>query len=1116
MKKNLFLLSLLAVSGLEAYPIQGMQQVPTLHAGTSRTTNPTISRQQQIPAATGQVTFYSNGGSGSMEPLKGLAEGQEFQLPKNTFTRQGYRFVGWSNTAGSDEPMYQDAFSRFPYYPSNSTLYAIWEPEATALRISFNGNGGEGSMEPIYVRANQTIIVPPHQFIPADKGYECKGYGLSPDDYTRYRIGGTARFTSSCTLYAFWSPLDGSIGGACEEFKGQSVFVEGVHVPDEDWVQTSTNPVKYFAEWKAGRGWYDVDQDWLNFCWAATGSNVIHWWLDRNKKYIQEYRKTHDVPEFKYYGKGVSDVFRHFVRNWVENKGDLPTRGFDWFINGIDDGVQASAKGKGGFFKDVFGNNSLAVTYNPMSRRTFNECVVDALKNNRMLSIDESNISGSHAITFWGAEFDENGYVKALYYVDSATAWNNSLLGRDLSLGKIDVIYREDQNWRPYMQTSVLINGVVQHGLIPIVTVYSYDKGTEYWEEYFATQGQESYTLVCQDENGKNFQSQTLKAEPGAAITLPAFPFRKVTKAMAGDQELTISSEGTVSTAEASGKEITLQYADNLPFEITTVSNGNFTDAHWYLMGSNGSGALKLMQYDAQNQEHIQVTTLTEGHLLDESKLWCISGNVTDGFRLYNKAAGSSLAVTYTQEDGKAAMSSPENDMAVWFVATASGQEDDQMFCFQSKNINYGKTFLCVANQEVTFGTAKESVAALKAMNQTEVLSLTAPEFESRLQGIPNGAVGGPADRNAVKQAIETLKSNPSTAHYQAVCDAFENKTALNLHKVYYLLGTDAQNAVAVQQDGFFQATSRAAAKANGIFLLEPTANGAYRISVQGEYLGAAKSNNQNNAFGLEGRTLNGSKIKQGTFALIDGGSARFYLQNTNTEAGSNSYVHLNGQTVSACGDRVDGTQWYLVEAPALDITITEAGYATAHYPFAVKLPQDGSLKAYTGSVSNKGEDHQLLLEELPGEWIPANTAVILAGKANTYTLAISAADEGSTTNSNNVLEGTLLPKAVTAKDYILSNKNGVIGFYKVAANDLNLGANKAYLPGMNIPASAEGAGRFIISFREDGDGTTGIESDIITDNAPEELYDLQGRRVLHPTEGVYVTKSGKKVLISR
>lgn len=123
MKKNLFLLSLLAISGLEAYPVQGMQQSSAIQVDKNQ--------------AVGQVTFYSNGGSGSMEPLKGLSEGQEIQLPKNTFTRQGYRFVGWSNTAGSDEPIYQDAFSRFPYYPSNSTLYAIWEPEATALRISF-------------------------------------------------------------------------------------------------------------------------------------------------------------------------------------------------------------------------------------------------------------------------------------------------------------------------------------------------------------------------------------------------------------------------------------------------------------------------------------------------------------------------------------------------------------------------------------------------------------------------------------------------------------------------------------------------------------------------------------------------------------------------------------------------------------------------------------------------------------------------------------------------------------------------------------------------------------------------------------------------------------------
>ena len=76
----------------------------------------------------GQVSFYGNGGIGSMEPLVGLSEGQEIQLPRNTFVREGYRFVGWTNTPDSDEPVYQDEYDRYNYYPHNSALYAVWEP----------------------------------------------------------------------------------------------------------------------------------------------------------------------------------------------------------------------------------------------------------------------------------------------------------------------------------------------------------------------------------------------------------------------------------------------------------------------------------------------------------------------------------------------------------------------------------------------------------------------------------------------------------------------------------------------------------------------------------------------------------------------------------------------------------------------------------------------------------------------------------------------------------------------------------------------------------------------------------------------------------------------------
>lgn len=46
------------------------------------------------------------------------------------------------------------------------------------------------------------------------------------------------------------------------------------------------------------------------------------------------------------------------------------------------------------------------------------------------------------------------------------------------------------------------------------------------------------------------------------------------------------------------------------------------------------------------------------------------------------------------------------------------------------------------------------------------------------------------------------------------------------------------------------------------------------------------------------------------------------------------------------------------------------------------------------------------------------------------------------------------------------------------------------------------------------GDNTTGIDG-VEVDNEKDTIYyDLNGRRVLYPTQGVYVTNTGKKVFI--
>lgn len=1121
MKKYLLLAASLGVSSIhpqyiyakQGYNTHPQQATVTKNAPTQQVSNPKT-------AAAGTVTFHGNGGNGSMQPVTGLSESQELQLPRNTFTRSGYRFVGWTNNPKIDDPIFQDECPNFSYFSSyNTDLYAVWEPEKTALQISFNANGGSGSMEPIYVRKGQYIIIPPHRFTPAEEGYECKGYGSSPDDYNRYRIGGQYKTDESCTLYAFWSAMDGSVGGASEEYKGKTVFFEGVNIAKEDWVVTSEKPLYIYAEWKKGCGWYDAVQGWLNFCWAGAASNAIHWWLDRNKEYIDRYRQNHNIPVFDYRGKGDSDVFKFFAEKWTRNEGSYSTVGFNWFVNGIDINVQESAKGQGGLFRDVFGDTPLTEFMESSNRRTFNKFVQEALKNKRMITIDERNMAGGHGISCWGFDFDEDGYVCALYYSDSATPWDNTLTKRDLSLSKIAVKYHEDTDWSPYMATEVLIDEKIEHGEIPIIRVNSYDQGTEKWEAYFAAQGQEKYNFVCQDATtGKQFDTQTISQEPGQDITLPTYPFRTVTKAMAGDKELTISPEGTIAAADTEGKAITLQYADKLPFEVTTITGAEFTDAHWYQLSTEGKNGTAIMQYDAQAPSHLKTVSLAEGNLLDESTMWCISGSVTDGFKLYNKKAGTATAVTYTTENGKANMSAADQTAAVWKIVEdpTATTEGTQSFCFQTSQNESGNNLLSFSNGEVVFDKTSQQGTALNALTQTQALPKAATAFSQLLQSIPNGAVGEPVDRNVTVQAIQDLQNQPTIANYQAVWNAFANATSLNTDKAYYLLGTENQNSIAVQQDGFLYTKTDATAPANSIFLLEPAQNGRYNIQVQDEYVGAAKSNGTNNNFGLEGRSLNGTKIKRGEFALIAGGNARFYLQNTNTEAGETSYVHLNGQRVEASGDQVLGTQWYLVEAPTLTVTIGPSGYATAHFPFAVQLPQDGSLQAYTGTVSTEGSENRLILNELSGNWIPAHTAVILKGEAKSYTLTVSANENVSATEGSNDLDGSFLPTTLTDNDYILANKDGVVGFYRIDTSDPILGENKAYLPNSSVPASATGARCFIISFNGNSGGTTGIGSVSTEVNADEEYYDLQGRRVLTPAEGVYVTKSGKKVLIGK
>ena len=187
---------------------------------------------------------------------------------------------------------------------------------------------------------------------------------------------------------------------------------------------------------------------------------------------------------------------------------------------------------------------------------------------------------------------------------------------------------------------------------------------------------------------------------------------------------------------------------------------------------------------------------------------------------------------------------------------------------------------------------------------------------------------------------------------------------------------------------------------------------------------------------------------------------------------------------------------------PKLTKTMT-AEYATIAAPVALNIPS--GVKAYTAKVNGD----KATLTEISGNVIPAGVAAVIKKTGAESSYEFTFAPEGVSENESD-LQGVYATYNVPTdtKAYVLANKEKGIGFYLLNAEDRTLAANKAYLV---APAEASGIKAFTFDFG----GTTGIDNPETAVEA-EEYYDLQGRRVMNPTKGIYVTKSGKKVLFTK
>ena len=129
--------------------------------------------------------------------------------PANTFTREGYDFTGYAESASGAKRYNVGDTIGVGLGPGNATgylpLYCVWQ--AKTYTISYNANGGTGAP------GNQTKTYGTNltlsSTVPTRTNYTFQGWATSSTGEVLYQPGGTYTANEAVTLYAIWTVAAG-------------------------------------------------------------------------------------------------------------------------------------------------------------------------------------------------------------------------------------------------------------------------------------------------------------------------------------------------------------------------------------------------------------------------------------------------------------------------------------------------------------------------------------------------------------------------------------------------------------------------------------------------------------------------------------------------------------------------------------------------------------------------------------------------------------------------------------------------------------------------------------------------------------------------------------------
>ncbi|HEM5295276.1 TPA: IdeS/Mac family cysteine endopeptidase [Streptococcus suis] len=263
--------------------------------------------------------------------------------------------------------------------------------------------------------------------------------------------------------------------------------------------------LNYTAPFEAGKGYYDTNKSLnasfidLNLCFAAVSSNMVHWWLEQNSSHVERYLKekngtvnigeNYAITDLRRYIDSSQDQQNSRVFDMFKTYYGYRTNGFvsdalvDLFINGYKPKVQGGVNledsqlvpdSRGGFFYDVFKEKKLTNRIFSGSYERFGEDVRTVLESKGLLGLTYRTLGyATHIVTVWGAEYDNQGKIRAVYITDSDDQQEQ------IGLKRMGIT--RDASGNPRLNNHVKNNSA---GAL-LDYVHTIRLGQDLWEEYF-------------------------------------------------------------------------------------------------------------------------------------------------------------------------------------------------------------------------------------------------------------------------------------------------------------------------------------------------------------------------------------------------------------------------------------------------------------------------------------------------------------------------------------------------------------------------------------------------------------------------------------------------------